>query len=113
MLSEGVHKGKISLERLVEVCSLNPARIFGLYPSKGHIGIGADADLVLVDLDKRAPIRQSDFPSSSDFSLYEGREVVGWPVMTMLRGRIVARDGAMVTKRAGGGRYVPQNELHL
>jgi len=113
MLSEGVRAGRISLERLVEVCCLNPARIFGLYPNKGHLGIGADADLVLVDLDKRAPIRQSDFPSSSDFSLYEGREVVGWPVLTMVRGRIVMRDGAIVAKGRGGGRYVPQTELRL
>jgi dihydropyrimidinase len=112
MLSEGVHKGRLSLERLVEVCCLNPARIFGLYPNKGHLGIGADADLVLVDPEKRAPIRQRDFPSCSDFSLYEGREVTGWPVMTMVRGRVVARDGKMLKKR-GGGRYVPQTDLCL
>jgi dihydroorotase (multifunctional complex type) len=113
MLSEGVHAGRISLERLVEVCCLNPARIFGLYPQKGHMGIGADADLVLVDLEKRAPIRQRDFPSSSDFSLYEGRDVVGWPVLTMVRGRIVMRDGKVTAKGKGGGRYVPQTELQL
>ncbi len=113
MLSEGARAGKISLERLVEVCSLNPARIFGLYPAKGHLGIGADADLVLVDMDLKKPIRQRDFPSCSDFSLYEGREVTGWPVLTMVRGKIVARDGVMVSKSGGGGRYVPQAALSL
>jgi dihydropyrimidinase len=113
MLSEGVHTGRLSLERLVELCSLNPARIFGLYPQKGHIGIGADADLILLDLDKRMTIHQREFPSSSDFSLYEGREVVGWPVLTMVRGRIIMCDGAIVTNTAGGGRYVRQTELRL
>lgn len=113
MLSEGVNKRQLSLERVVEVCSLNPARIFGLYPRKGHLGVGADADLVLIDLEKRVTLRQSDFPSSSDFSLYEGREIRGWPTMTMVRGRIVMRDGKIVPKRAGGGRYVRQTELRL
>jgi dihydropyrimidinase len=113
MLSEGVNPGRLTLERVVELCSLNPARIFGLYPKKGHLGVGADADLVLVDLEKSVNVRQRDFPSSSDFSLYEGREVRGWPVLTMVRGRVIMRDGKVLTKGAGGGRYVAQTDLRL
>ncbi len=112
LLSEGVHKGRLSLERIAEVTSLNPARIFGLYPQKGHLGLGADADLVIVDLERRARVRQKAFPSSSDFSLYEGWELTGWPVLTMVRGRVVMRDGDIVAK-PGGGNYVRQGPLHL
>jgi len=113
LLSEGVRRGRLSLERVVEATSLNPARIFGLYPRKGHLGLGADADLVIVDTDRRVVFRQQALPSSSDFSLYDGREIVGWPTLTMVRGRIVMRDGEIVAKAPGGGRYIPQQELVL
>lgn len=89
MLSEGVNKGRISMERLAQVASENPARIFGLYPKKGAIILGADADLVVVDLQRRARITRELLHTVTPWSVYEGWEVTGWPVMTVLRGNIV------------------------
>jgi len=105
MLSEGVNKGKISLERMVEVCCYNPAKRFGLAPQKGVLCIGSDADLVLVDLNKKGVLPEKPIYSGSDFSVFAGREIKGWPKFTMLRGNIVAKDGK-VTGKAGYGRYV-------
>ncbi|MGE5819337.1 MAG: dihydroorotase [Deltaproteobacteria bacterium] len=89
MLSEGVNKGRISLERLAQVASENPARIFGLYPKKGAILPGADADLVVVDLQRRAKITREMLHTVTPWSVYEGWDVTGWPVMTLVRGNIV------------------------
>ncbi len=89
MLSEGVNKGRISLERLVEVCCENPARQFGLYPRKGAIAIGADADFVIVDLDKTKRLTRDQLFSRNGWSFWEGWDIKGWPVMTILRGKIM------------------------
>ncbi|MDO8690396.1 MAG: amidohydrolase family protein [Dehalococcoidia bacterium] len=105
MLSEGVNKRGISLERVVEVTSYNPARVFGLYPQKGTISPGSDADLVIVDMDKEVTWRQEMSPSNADWSIYEGWHFKGWPVLTMVRGKIVMEDGRIVAD-PGWGRYV-------
>ena len=89
MLSEGVNKGRISIERLAQVASENPARIFGLYPKKGAITVGADADLVVVDLKRRVKITRNMLHTVTPWSIYEGWDVTGWPVMTLVRGNIV------------------------
>jgi dihydropyrimidinase len=89
MLSEGVNEGRITIERLAQVASENPARIFGLYPKKGAIIPGADADLIVVDLKRRATITKELLQTITPWSVYEGREVTGWPVMTLVRGTIV------------------------
>jgi dihydroorotase-like cyclic amidohydrolase len=89
MLSEGVNKGRISIERLAQVASENPARIFGLYPKKGMIVPGADADLIVVDLKRRAKITKDLLHTVTPWSVYEGWDVTGWPVMTLVRGNIV------------------------
>jgi dihydropyrimidinase len=89
MLSEGVNKGRISIERLAKVASENPARIFGLHPRKGAILPGADADLVVVDLNRRVKITRDTLYTITPWSIYEGCEVTGWPVMTVVRGHIV------------------------
>ena len=89
MLSEGVNKGRISIERLAQVASETPARIFGLYPRKGVIIPGADADLVVVDLKRRAKVTREMLHTATPWSIYEGWEVTGWPVMTLVRGEIV------------------------
>ncbi len=90
MLNDGVNRGRISLVRLVEVCCENPARIFGLYPKKGVIAPGSDADLVVVDLDRKVTVTNDMVYSSAGWTLWEGKEIKGWPVMTMLRGKVVA-----------------------
>src|SRR5437867_627212 len=89
MLSEGVNKGRISIERLAQVASENPARIFGLYPRKGAIVPGADADLIVVDLKRRAKITKELLHTITPWSIYEGWDVTGWPVMTLVRGNVV------------------------
>jgi dihydroorotase-like cyclic amidohydrolase len=89
MLSEGVNRGRISVERLAQVASENPARIFGLYPKKGAILPGSDADLVVIDLKRRARITKELLHTITPWSVYEGWNVTGWPVMTLVRGNIV------------------------
>jgi dihydropyrimidinase/dihydroorotase len=107
LLSEGVNKGRLSMERLAQVASENPARIFGLYPKKGAILPGADADFVVVDLKRRVKITRDMLHTITPWSIYEGWETNGWPVMTIVRGNIVMewRDGqprAWVTDAAVG-----------
>lgn len=105
VLSEGVGKGRLSLERAVEVTSTNAARIFGLYPKKGAIQVGADADLALVDLGLEKTVSPDLFGTWSDYSLYTGVRLRGWPVVTMLRGQVIARDGVAAVA-PGYGRFV-------
>jgi len=106
MLSEGVNKGRISLEKLVDVCCFRPARKFGLTPRKGTISIGSDADLVLIDLEKEAVVPEKPVYSDTDFSIFAGRKIKGGPILTMLRGRIVAKEGKVIGE-SGYGKYIP------
>ena len=99
--SEGVAKGRVSLQRFVELTSSNAARIMGLYPKKGAIAPGSDADLVLIDPNIRKTIALSDLHADSDYSIWEGREVVGWPVTTILRGSVIVEDGKLLGSPAG------------
>jgi dihydropyrimidinase len=117
MLTEGVHKNRISLEKLVEVCCENPARIFGIYPKKGTISVGSDADLVLVDLQRAMKVHRDMIYSSAGWSIWEGHELKGWPVMTILRGHVIMewpegkpRAQIMIDKPLGG--YIPRKPGH-
>ncbi len=107
LLSEGYHRRGIPLERLVEVSATNPARVFGLAPRKGAIAVGADADLVLVDLDAEVVVDAADCDSRSDFSIYDGWTLRGRPTATLVRGTTVMRDGDVVAP-AGHGEWVPR-----
>ena len=107
VLSEGVNKGRLTLERAVEVTSTNAARIFGLYPKKGAIQVGSDADLTLVDLRLAKTVTRELFDTWSDYNLYTGVQLTGWPTMTILRGRIIVRDG-VVSVAPGYGRFLPR-----
>ncbi|MBI2912261.1 MAG: amidohydrolase family protein [Chloroflexi bacterium] len=89
MLSEGVSKGRITLERLVAVCCEGPARLFGLYPKKGAIAVGSDADFVVVDLDLARTVSREMICTSAGWSIYEGHNFKGWPIMTILRGDVI------------------------
>jgi dihydropyrimidinase len=104
--THGVRTGRITPERLVELASTGPARTFGLWPAKGAIAPGADADLVVVDPETARPVDPAALASWADCSAYEGMSLVGWPTLTLLRGRVVAADGRPV----GGptGRYLPR-----
>jgi dihydropyrimidinase len=105
LLSEGVNKKRVSLERVAEVTSFNTAKIFNLFPRKGTIQVGSDADLCIVDLNLSKIVEAKMLQSQSDFSLYEGWDLKGWPTLTMVRGKIVMKDGGIVGPK-GHGRYI-------
>ena len=107
LFSEGVSKGRISLDEFVRLTSTNPARLMGLAPRKGMIAIGADADLALWDPKKKVTITNSLMQHAIDYTPYEGLEVTGWPVMTIRRGDVVMRDGKMQAE-PGTGRFLPR-----
>jgi dihydropyrimidinase len=89
----------------VALTSTNHAKIYGLYPQKGSIAVGADADLVLWDANRTVTISQSLLHHGSDYTPWEGYEVKGWPVKTILRGNVVFDDGKVVGK-PGSGRFL-------
>jgi dihydropyrimidinase len=101
----GVRGGRISLNRMVELLATNPAKLFGLYPRKGTIAVGSDADLVIFDPEQRVTITAEGQHSRIDYNLYEGTEVVGTPETVLLRGNVLVEDGELVASR-GIGRYV-------
>ncbi|MEM9249814.1 MAG: dihydropyrimidinase [Pseudomonadota bacterium] len=101
LFSEGVRTGRMSLERFAALTATNHARLYGLYPRKGAILVGADADIALWDPTLTKPIRQSDLHHGSDYTPWEGFEVTGWPVRTILRGVTTMRDGAPVGDPVG------------
>lgn len=110
LFSEGVAKGRISLMRFAELTAAEPARLFGL-PSKGRIEVGADADLVLWDPGAKWTVRHADMLSNVDFTPWEGWEMTGRPVMTLSRGRIVARDGRITDGAHGHGQFVSRGRV--
>ena len=92
----GVGGGKVAATRLVEALATAPARLHGLYPRKGTIAVGSDADLVLFDPQRRETIAQARLHSRAGYEPCEGMECTGWPVLTLSRGEVVARDGTFV-----------------
>jgi dihydropyrimidinase len=105
LYSEGVLANRLTLEQLAAVVAGNPARIFGLYPRKGVIAVGSDADLCLLDPQLTRPVSARDAHSAGDFDAFEGWPVTGWPVQTILRGQIAYSDG-QVAVGPGAGRLV-------
>lgn len=105
LLSEGYHKGRLTLQRIAQLLGSAPARVFDLAPRKGAIVVGADADFTIVDLERERTVRASDFASYSDYSLYENWTFKGWPVRTIVRGTTVMEDGAVVGP-GGHGIYI-------
>ncbi|CAA9576124.1 MAG: Dihydropyrimidinase @ D-hydantoinase [uncultured Thermomicrobiales bacterium] len=105
LYSEGVRGGRISLSRFVEVTSTNAAKLFGLYPRKGTIAVGGDADIVVFDPELTRTVTASMLESNADYTVYEGWEVTGWPIVTLRRGEVVYRHGEVVGK-PGSGRLV-------
>jgi dihydropyrimidinase len=108
LLSEGYHKGRLSLQRIAQLLTLEPARIFNLAGVKGDIRVGLDADLTLVDVDRTRTVIAAELGSYSDYSLYDGWSLTGWPTMTIVRGEPVMRDGVIVGA-LGHGRYLRRN----
>jgi dihydropyrimidinase len=107
LFSEGVVKGRIDLNQFVALTATNHAKMYGLYPQKGRIAVGSDADIAIWDPRREVTISQSLMHHGSDYTPYEGIKVTGWPVRTIVRGRTVAKDGVVVDK-PGHGRYLPR-----
>jgi dihydropyrimidinase len=101
LFSEGVMKGRISLERFAAITATNHARLYGLFPRKGAIMVGADADIALWDPGITKSIQQADLHHGSDYTPWEGFEVTGWPVRTILRGETVMKDGGPIGAPTG------------
>lgn len=112
LFSEGVVKGRIDLPTFVGLSATNPARLFGLGGRKGAIQPGADADIVLWDPAKKQTITNALLQHGVDYTPYEGREVTGWPVMTLRRGEIVMKDGEMVAAE-GSGAFLARGSYEL
>ena len=105
ILSEGMKRG-LSLVKIAEICSLNNARTFGMFPKKGTICIGGDADLVVVDLERSWRINPKKLYELSDFTPYDGIEVKGYPLITIVRGKVIFKEGEILLK--GKGEFIPR-----
>jgi dihydropyrimidinase len=105
LINSGINAGKITWNKLTQITSQNPAKVFGMYPQKGTISIGSDADLVIVDPNKEEIISARTLHYGLDYSIYEGIKVKGWPVMTIRRGDILVENGEFIGDR-GSGKFV-------
>jgi dihydropyrimidinase len=106
LLSKGVNENRINLVKVAEVTSYNTARIFGMYPRKGIIEEGSDADLVVVDLSMRKRVTPEILQSQSDYTIYDGWVLQGWPIMTMVRGKVIMEQGEVNESTLGYGKFV-------
>ena len=106
LYSEGVRKGRISLSRFVELTSTNAAKLFGMYPQKGTIAIGSDADILVWDPDLKRTIRGEEMTSNAGYDIYEGWEVRGWPAYTISRGEVIVEKGQITGARGRGKRVL-------
>jgi dihydropyrimidinase len=106
LLFDGVSRGTLSLNKFVELTSLNPAKLYGLYPRKGTIAVGADADIVLWDPLKHVIIGNDALHHNVDYTPYEGRSVQGWPKYCLSRGELLVESGRYLEPEAGRGRFL-------
>ena len=112
LFSEGVRTGKISLNKYVEVTSTNAAKIFGMFPRKGTLSIGADADIIVFDPNEKHTISAKTHHHNTDYSAYEGWEVTGKCKTVILRGRVAVEDGKMHLEK-GYGQFLHRNKTSL
>ena len=110
LFSAGVGKGRLTVNQFVALTSSNPARIYGMFPQKGTIAVGADADLVVWDPNREAVVTHAALHDAMDYTPFEGTRVKGWPVTTVSRGDVVW-DGQTVQGDAGRGRFVHRRPL--
>jgi dihydropyrimidinase len=105
LFSEGVVKGRIDINRFVALTSTNHAKTYGLYPRKGTIAVGADADIAIWDPARKVVMTHDLLHDDCDYTPYEGLSVTGWPVLTMVRGQLVVRNSELVAQK-GSGTYL-------
>ena len=106
LFSEGVGKGRLDLNRFVALTATNHARLYGLYPKKGTIAVGSDADIAIWDPDKEVTVRAADIHDNVGYTPYEGMHLKGWPVTVLSRGRTVIDNGQLHVDR-GSGNFLP------
>lgn len=111
LYSEGVHKGRITLNRYVEVACTNPARIFGMFPRKGTIAVGSDADIVIFDPQEKHVISAATHHMNVDYSAYEGWELTGKVKTVLLRGQIAIDEGECLVPR-GYGQFIKRKKVN-
>ncbi len=111
LFSEGVMKGRIDINRFVAVTSTNHAKLYGMYPQKGTIAIGSDADIALWDPRERVTLTNEILQHGADYTPYEGLEVRGWPVRLLVRGQTIMERGSVV--EAGQGQYQSRKRSNL
>lgn len=112
MFSEGVSAGRIDLAKFVDLVSTAPAKMFGLYPLKGVIAVGSDADLVLWDPKRQVSLTNAMMHHGSDYTPYEGKRVIGYPRQTYLRGQLVFKDDELVGS-GGGGKFLAREPYDM
>jgi len=112
LFSEGVMQGRMSVSRYVDLTSTMPAKLFGLWPRKGTLTVGADADIVIIDPQRSFTLRHSDMHDNADYSPYEGMQCQGMPVTTISRGEVVAHEGQF-TGTAGAGQFLARKPFDM
>lgn len=112
IFDRGVNGGKFGLNKFVEITATNPARIFGMYPQKGTIDVGADADIVIFDPKLKKTISKKILHENVDYTPYEGFAVTGYPIMTLSRGKVIMKDGKFVGK-VGAGNFIPRHNPEI
>jgi dihydropyrimidinase len=112
LYSEGVRTGRISAARFVEVTATNAARLLGLFPRKGTIAVGSDADIAIFDPNLERTVESSMLQSNVDYSVYEGWKITGWPTVTLRRGEVVYEHGE-VSGRPGSGQYLRRGPTQM
>ena len=110
LYSEGVNKGKITLNKDVELTSTNPAKIFGMFPHKGTIGIGNDADIIIFDPQESHTISVNSHHMNVDYSAYEGWQVTGKVKTVLLRGKVAIENGQCLVDK-GYGKFVKRKKV--
>lgn len=111
LFSEGVQKGKISLNKYVEVSSTNAAKIFGMFPRKGTIAVGTDADIVIFDPNEKHTISAASHHMNVDYSAYEGWEITGKVKTVLLRGKVAINDNKCILEK-GYGQFIKRNKVN-
>lgn len=106
IIHEGYHKRNIPLECILEKATINPAQIYGLYPQKGTLAVGSDADIVILDLNIEKKVSSADMFSHGDFSIHEGRSLKGWPEIVIKGGAVAYRQGNILVDPGTTGNFL-------
>ena len=111
LFTEGVKKNKITMNKFVDLCSTKPAKIMGLYPKKGIIAVGSDADIVIFDPDKESTATHANLHENVDYTPYEGIKLQGAPTLTMLRGEVIVKDNVFIGRK-GSGQFIKRSKFN-